>query len=68
MSSTVTSALPESCDVLVVGAGAAGLMAALAARGMLDETGGVNYARGPRVVLVNNESRIGLKILISGGG
>lgn len=39
-------------------------MAALAARGALD---GVGH-NGAHVVLVNNEARVGLKILVSGGG
>ncbi|MBI5853154.1 MAG: NAD(P)/FAD-dependent oxidoreductase [Planctomycetes bacterium] len=44
-------------DILVVGAGAAGLMAAaVAAR------------RGRRVLLIEKNRRLGLKILISGGG
>jgi len=58
------------CDILVVGAGAAGLLAALASRGVLGEDGGDLPLRpdAPDVVLLNNESRIGLKILVSGGG
>lgn len=46
-----------SCDVAVVGAGAAGLMAAACAS-----------ARGRRTVLLEKNERPGLKILISGGG
>jgi predicted Rossmann fold flavoprotein len=47
----------RSCDVAVVGAGAAGLMAAIAAaRG------------GARVVALEGAPRIGAKIVISGGG
>lgn len=58
------------CDVLVVGAGAAGLLAALAARGVLAQDGRPQpVAPGaPDVVLLNNEARLGLKILVSGGG
>ncbi len=58
------------CDILVVGAGAAGLLAALAARGALGADG--RRRRPPRdapdVVVLNNVARIGLKILVSGGG
>lgn len=58
------------CDVLVVGAGAAGLFAALAARGVLPPDGSLREpaADAPHVVLLNNETRLGLKILVSGGG
>jgi predicted Rossmann fold flavoprotein len=58
------------CDVLVVGAGAAGLFAALTARGVLKACGGERPLRAdaPDVVLLNNEPRLGLKVLVSGGG
>jgi predicted Rossmann fold flavoprotein len=58
------------CDVLVVGAGAAGLLAALAARGALqaDGTAQAPPPGSPDVVLLNNEARLGLKLLVSGGG
>jgi predicted Rossmann fold flavoprotein len=57
------------CDVLVVGAGAAGIMAALAARGVVAADGARRPCSpgAPDVVLLNNERRLGLKILISGG-
>src|SRR5687767_7194256 len=57
-------------DVLVVGAGAAGLMAALAARGALDRSGAEvePSADAPGVVLLDSSPRPGLKILLSGGG
>lgn len=60
----------RSCDVLVVGAGAAGLFAGLAARGALGGKGERREvsAGAPDVVLLNNEARLGLKILVSGGG
>jgi predicted Rossmann fold flavoprotein len=60
----------QCCDVLVVGAGAAGLFAALAARGVLQADGRLRepQADAPHVVLLNNEARLGLKILVSGGG
>jgi predicted Rossmann fold flavoprotein len=47
----------ETCDVLVLGAGAAGLMAAITAG-----------QRGRRVLVLDHADRIGKKILISGGG
>ncbi len=47
----------ESMDVIVIGAGAAGLMAAHMAG-----------ARGKRVILVEHTDKIGEKIRISGGG
>lgn len=58
------------CDVLVVGAGAAGLLAALAARGAVGPDGAARTpaADAPSVVLLNNEARLGLKLLVSGGG
>ena len=72
--STVSIAIEDRCDrrcdVLVIGAGAAGLFAALAARGALDPDAGegIVLGDGPDVVLLNNEARLGLKILVSGGG
>ena len=48
---------PQSCDVLVLGGGAAGLMAAITA-GQL----------GRRVIVLDHADRVGKKILISGGG
>jgi predicted Rossmann fold flavoprotein len=47
----------ETCDVLILGAGAAGLMAAITAG-----------QRGRRVLVLDHADRIGKKILISGGG
>jgi predicted Rossmann fold flavoprotein len=44
-------------DVIIIGAGAAGLMCALAAG-----------ARGKRVALLDHNAQVGAKILISGGG
>ena len=47
----------EICDLLVLGAGAAGLMAAITAG-----------QRGRRVLVLDHADRVGKKILISGGG
>lgn len=47
----------ESFDVVVVGAGAAGLMCAIAAG-----------ARGRRVLVADHANKVGKKILMSGGG
>ena len=57
-------------DVAVVGAGAAGIFAALAARGALDARGGFRPPPGgaPRVLLLDTKERVGRKIRISGGG
>src|ERR1700759_4169002 len=52
-----TSRHEESCDLLVLGAGAAGLMAAITAGN-----------RRRRVAVLDHADRIGKKILISGGG
>ncbi len=57
-SSDVTSkALPDAVDVLVIGAGAAGLMCAITAG-----------QRGRKVLLLDHAKKIGRKILMSGGG
>jgi predicted Rossmann fold flavoprotein len=50
-------AAAESFDVVVVGAGAAGLMCAIAAGG-----------RGRRVLVADHANKVGKKILMSGGG
>src|SRR5215468_10005868 len=57
-------------DILVIGAGAAGLMAALAARGALrpDGRGCAAPEAAPRVGIADGSERVGLKILVSGGG
>jgi hypothetical protein len=54
----------------VVGAGAAGIFAALAARGALDAKGRLSAppAGAPRVLLLDSRPDPGRKILISGGG
>jgi predicted Rossmann fold flavoprotein len=46
-----------SFDVIIIGAGAAGLMCAISAGG-----------RGKRVLLLDHNAQVGAKILISGGG
>ena len=60
----------DRADVVVVGAGAAGLVAALAARGALTRDGAVAAppAGAPRVVLCDGQDPPGRKILVSGGG
>ncbi|RYY73390.1 MAG: NAD(P)/FAD-dependent oxidoreductase [Gammaproteobacteria bacterium] len=50
-------ALPQQTDVLIIGAGAAGLMCAANAA-----------ARGRNVVVVDHANKVGKKILMSGGG
>src|SRR5262249_48845804 len=61
---------PLDAEVVVAGAGAAGMMAALAARGAIDRGGEPSAPRpgAPRVLLVDGSQRLGLKILVSGGG
>ena len=49
--------MTESFDVLVIGGGAAGLMCAIAAG-----------RHGRRVLVIEHASRVGKKILMSGGG
>lgn len=49
--------IPGSCDVLVAGGGAAGLMCALTAG-----------QRGRRAIVLEGANRVGKKILMSGGG
>ncbi|MGZ5085276.1 MAG: NAD(P)/FAD-dependent oxidoreductase [Usitatibacter sp.] len=51
------AAAPPTCDVVVIGAGAAGMMCAAVAG-----------QRGRRVVLVDHSPKLGEKIRISGGG
>jgi predicted Rossmann fold flavoprotein len=60
----------ESTDVVVVGGGAAGLVAALAARGAVGADGLAKSppAAAPRTLVLDASSRLGLKILASGGG
>ncbi len=51
------SELPANVDVVVIGAGAAGLMCALTAGG-----------RGRSVLVIDHANKVGKKILMSGGG
>ncbi len=53
----MSSPAVESCDVVIIGAGAAGLMCALTAAG-----------RGRRVRVLDHANKAGKKILMSGGG
>jgi len=61
---------PAEFGVAVVGAGAAGLLAALAARGAVGTDGRPREAplAAPRVLLLDSMERPGRKILVSGGG
>lgn len=52
--------MTRSCDIAVIGAGAAGLMAAIWA--------GRAAGRGARVVAIDGAAKIGAKILVAGGG
>ncbi|WP_193161303.1 BaiN/RdsA family NAD(P)/FAD-dependent oxidoreductase [Microbulbifer hainanensis] len=57
MNDNAPSQLPESVDVLVIGAGAAGLMCAATAG-----------QRGRSVLVLDHANKVGKKILMSGGG
>jgi hypothetical protein len=57
MSTPVTAARPADYDVIIIGAGAAGLMCAATA----------GY-RGRRVLVIDHANKAGKKILMSGGG
>lgn len=57
MSDLTFTPLPENTDVLIVGAGAAGLMCAFRAG-----------QRGRSVLLLDHANKVGKKILMSGGG
>ncbi|MCC6677499.1 MAG: aminoacetone oxidase family FAD-binding enzyme [Phycisphaerales bacterium] len=54
--------MPRECDIAVIGAGAAGLMAAISAGRALRASG------GGTVVAIDGARRIGAKILVAGGG
>ena len=55
--STTTTPLPEKVDVIIIGAGAAGLMCAAIAG-----------QRGRKVLVLEHANKVGKKILMSGGG
>ena len=55
--------VPDSCDIAVVGAGAAGLMAAIAAGRVAERIG-----RTLRIVALDGAAKLGAKILVAGGG
>lgn len=57
MSTIIHTPLPELTDVLIIGAGAAGLMCAITAG-----------QRGRSVLVVDHANKVGKKILMSGGG
>ena len=51
---------PCQCDILIIGTGAAGLMAAIFA--------GREASAGTRIVALDGAAKLGAKILVSGGG
>ena len=57
MSNPSTTPLPKNVDVVIIGAGAAGLMCALVAS-----------QRGRSVLVIDHANKVGKKILMSGGG
>lgn len=54
---TTNTTIPASADVIIIGAGAAGLMCAITAG-----------QRGRKVLLLDHANKVGKKILMSGGG
>jgi hypothetical protein len=56
----------ESCDIAIVGAGAAGLTAAIFAGDTARNDTGAG--RPPRIIVLEGAASVGAKILISGGG
>lgn len=56
----------EACDIAIIGAGAAGLTAAIFASETCRER--AKEGRQPRIVVLDGAATIGAKILISGGG
>lgn len=56
----------EACDIIVVGAGAAGLAAAIFAAETAQQHRGLRAP--PRIVVLDGAKTIGAKILVSGGG
>lgn len=63
-------ATPREEPLVVIGAGAAGMFAALAARGAIaaDGSSRAPLPNAPTVLLVDGRGRPGAKILVSGGG
>tara|TARA_R110002049_G_scaffold45948_1_gene133699 strand:+ start:73556 stop:74776 length:1221 start_codon:yes stop_codon:yes gene_type:complete len=57
MTSHTTTPLPKHVDVVIIGAGAAGLMCGLVAS-----------QRGRNVLIIDHANKVGKKILMSGGG
>ncbi len=59
--------VPESCDIAIIGAGAAGLMAAIAAG---RARGHPHVPRGAphRIIALDSARKLGAKILVAGGG
>lgn len=55
--------MAESCDIAVVGAGAAGLMAAISAGRAAEQV-----IRTLRIVALDGAAKLGAKILVAGGG
>jgi predicted Rossmann fold flavoprotein len=56
----------DTCDITIVGAGAAGLAAAIFAGETCRQDGGASGQ--PRIVVLDGAATLGAKILISGGG
>lgn len=63
MNSPSPATIPTTPTIAIVGAGAAGLMAAISAGRAVRDRGGKN-----RIVLLDGANKIGVKILVAGGG
>lgn len=60
--------IPERCRVAIVGGGAAGLMAAIAAAGIWAERHNQSPAEDPQILILEKMDRVGRKLLATGNG
>jgi predicted Rossmann fold flavoprotein len=62
------STMNEHCDIAIIGCGAAGLMAAIAAGRTAGGLASSTSGRRPRIIALDGATKIGAKILVAGGG